>query len=197
MPEFDVFSPSRRPGPGEALPERQDPYPAAYPDFGSQGGGAAPAGPHPGVQPPSGYEAGSSYGNVRSHDNGGTYQDSSIYQDNGHTYQEANGYPGAPGYGGDGNTGGRGESYGDAAHGDGTGVADDGSGDQGLPRRVRQASLAPQLRGAAAAAGSPPAAPATAASLTDMRNTLSAMQRGWQQGRSQTQRDTEGDADGD
>ena len=36
------------------------------------------------------------------------------------------------------------------------------------------------------------AGPATAASLTDMRNTLSAMQRGWQQGRSQTQRDTEG-----
>jgi hypothetical protein len=27
--------------------------------------------------------------------------------------------------------------------------------------------------------------------LTDMRNTLSAMQRGWQQGRSQTQKDTE------
>ncbi len=39
---------------------------------------------------------------------------------------------------------------------------------------------------------------ATAASLTDMRNTLSAMQRGWQQGRSQTQRDTEGNTiDGD
>ena len=34
--------------------------------------------------------------------------------------------------------------------------------------------------------------PAAAASLSDMRNTLSAMQRGWQQGRSQTQRDTEG-----
>jgi hypothetical protein len=31
-----------------------------------------------------------------------------------------------------------------------------------------------------------------------MRNTLSAMQRGWQQGRSQTQRDTEGNEfDGD
>jgi hypothetical protein len=38
--------------------------------------------------------------------------------------------------------------------------------------------------------------PATSASLTDMRNTLSAMQRGWQLGRSQTQRDTEGEADG-
>jgi signal transduction histidine kinase len=80
--------------------------------------------------------------------------------------------------------------------------AGNGSGDvKGLPRRVRQASLAPQLRApTAAAAGSPaPAAvpPATAASLTDMRNTLSAMQRGWQQGRSQTQRDTEAGADGE
>jgi len=70
----------------------------------------------------------------------------------------------------------------------------------GLPRRVRQASIAPELRAAAAAnstasAGVPTA---TAASLTDMRNTLSAMQRGWQQGRSQTQRDTEGNRfDGD
>ncbi len=70
----------------------------------------------------------------------------------------------------------------------------------GLPRRVRQASLAPELRAAAAAnpAGSTGVPAATAASLTDMRNTLSAMQRGWQQGRSQTQRDTEGtELDGD
>ena len=69
----------------------------------------------------------------------------------------------------------------------------------GLPRRVRQANLAPQLRASAAAAGSqaPTAVPpASAASLTDMRNTLSAMQRGWQQGRSQTQRDTEAGTDG-
>ena len=70
----------------------------------------------------------------------------------------------------------------------------------GLPRRVRQASIAPELRAAAAAnsAGSTDVPAATAASLTDMRNTLSAMQRGWQQGRSQTQRDMEGDKfDGD
>ena len=51
--------------------------------------------------------------------------------------------------------------------------------------------------------GRPPAAPAavapaSAASLSDMRNTLSAMQRGWQQGRSQTQPETEdGTADGE
>jgi hypothetical protein len=71
---------------------------------------------------------------------------------------------------------------------------------KGLPRRVRQANLAPQLRAsAAAAAASTPEAGvprATAASLTDMRNTLSAMQRGWQQGRSQAQPNTEGGADG-
>ena len=70
----------------------------------------------------------------------------------------------------------------------------------GLPRRVRQASLAPELRasGGAAAGGPAAVAPASAASLSDMRNTLSAMQRGWQQGRSQTQRETEdGSADGE
>ena len=44
---------------------------------------------------------------------------------------------------------------------------------------------------AASSQGSTGVPPATAASLADMRNTLSAMQRGWQQGRSQTQRDTE------
>jgi hypothetical protein len=70
----------------------------------------------------------------------------------------------------------------------------------GLPRRVRQASLAPELRasGGAASGGPDGVAPASAASLSDMRNTLSAMQRGWQQGRSQTQPETEdGRADGE
>ena len=57
---------------------------------------------------------------------------------------------------------------------------------KGLPRRVRQANLVPQLRDA-------PAAPAGAAAASgdnvvnrspdDIRNALSAMQRGWQQGR--------------
>jgi signal transduction histidine kinase len=74
----------------------------------------------------------------------------------------------------------------------------DGGEHQSLPRRVRQASLAPQLRDKvrdAGTGGSGPAGvpPASAASLSDMRNTLSAMQRGWQQGRSQSgQPDTEG-----
>jgi signal transduction histidine kinase len=78
---------------------------------------------------------------------------------------------------------------------------DGGGGDgDGLPRRVRQANLAPELRVSAAGSDAPAGAavpPATAASLADMRNTLSAMQRGWQQGRSQTSRETEGnEADG-
>lgn len=64
----------------------------------------------------------------------------------------------------------------------------------GLPRRVRQASLAPQLRqsraaGRPAGAAVPQAVPPNPA---DVRNTFSAMQRGWQQGRSQQNRHTEG-----
>ena len=117
-------------------------------------------------------------------------------------------------YGG-GSSGG-GDFYDDSYQGDGPGasVGNNGAGDgrypggdgdavsdlAGLPRRVRQASLAPELRasGGAAAGGPAAVAPASAASLSDMRNTLSAMQRGWQQGRSQTQRETEdGSADGE
>jgi signal transduction histidine kinase len=79
--------------------------------------------------------------------------------------------------------------------GDGSGVVEAGER-EGLPRRVRQASLAPQLRDLGPQGGGPAdtgVSQASAASLADMRNTLSAMQRGWQQGRSQsTQRDTEG-----
>ena len=79
--------------------------------------------------------------------------------------------------------------------GDGRGVTEGGDS-AGLPRRVRQASLAPQLRDVGPQSGDPAEAgvpQASAASLSDMRNTLSAMQRGWQQGRSQSaQRDTEG-----
>jgi signal transduction histidine kinase len=58
----------------------------------------------------------------------------------------------------------------------------------GLPRRVRQASLAPQLRDnpprrptAAAASASPAGGPTPA----EIRQTMSALQRGWQEGRSQ------------
>jgi hypothetical protein len=80
------------------------------------------------------------------------------------------------------------------------GDTDGGDDLTGLPRRVRQASLAPELRASRGAPADNPGsvAPASAASLSDMRNTLSAMQRGWQQGRSQTQRETEdGTADGE
>jgi signal transduction histidine kinase len=66
--------------------------------------------------------------------------------------------------------------------------ADADSDVSGLPRRVRQASLAPQLRAdpprrraaAAAAAG-----PASGPTPTEIRRTISALQRGWQEGRSQ------------
>jgi hypothetical protein len=57
---------------------------------------------------------------------------------------------------------------------------------KGLPRRVRQASLAPQLRDAAPATSSPGAASGDNVanrSPDDIRSALSAMQRGWQQGR--------------
>ena len=95
---------------------------------------------------------------------------------------------------GDGNTGGDGAGYQQAdTNGGGTEEY------KGLPRRVRQANLAPQLRSSAAAGSAETTGvpQAVSASLSDMRNTLSAMQRGWQQGRSQGQRDTEGSGDGD
>ncbi|HEX4091108.1 MAG TPA: nitrate- and nitrite sensing domain-containing protein [Trebonia sp.] len=88
-----------------------------------------------------------------------------------------------------------GTSFGNNGPGNGSypnGASDGGSDLTGLPRRVRQASLAPELRASAGPAdGSSGVAPASAASLSDMRNTLSAMQRGWQQGRSQMQPQTE------
>jgi signal transduction histidine kinase len=65
----------------------------------------------------------------------------------------------------------------------------DADGDvKGLPRRVRQASIAPQLRDnpprrrTAPAPSSPPAGGPTPA---EIRQTMSALQRGWQEGRSQ------------
>ncbi len=72
----------------------------------------------------------------------------------------------------------------------------------GLPRRVRQASLAPQLRddppprrttlassgasgGVPGSAGSPGSSGASGPSPAEIRQTMSALQRGWQEGRSQ------------
>jgi signal transduction histidine kinase len=64
----------------------------------------------------------------------------------------------------------------------------DANGDsQGLPRRVRQASLAPQLRGdppqrrVTMASGGPSSWPTPA----EVRRTVSALQRGWQEARSE------------
>jgi len=80
--------------------------------------------------------------------------------------------------------------------GNGTGTAQEPY--KGLPRRVRQASLAPQLRSSADAGPEGPTNVPQAAppSPTDVRNTLSAMQRGWQQGRTQPQQKREGSVDG-
>ena len=74
--------------------------------------------------------------------------------------------------------------------------------DNGLPRRVRQASLAPQLRddppprrttlassgasgGVPGSAGSPGSSGASGPSPAEIRQTMLALQRGWQEGRSQ------------
>jgi len=80
-----------------------------------------------------------------------------------------------------------------------------GNGDiQGLPRRVRQASLAPQLRdnppprrttlassgpsGGRPGTAGPPGSPAPGGpSPAEIRQTMSALQRGWQEGRSRRQ----------
>jgi hypothetical protein len=69
---------------------------------------------------------------------------------------------------------------------------------KGLPRRVRQANLAPQLRSSAGSTDGPTSVPQAAApSPTDVRNTLSAMQRGWQQGRTQSGQEREGPIHGE
>jgi hypothetical protein len=62
------------------------------------------------------------------------------------------------------------------------------SGAPGLPRRVRQASLAPQLRDnppRRPTSASASAAPASGPTPAEIRQTMSALQRGWQEGRSQ------------
>jgi hypothetical protein len=173
-PGFDVFTPIRRPEQdGSAAPDAA--HPQAYPDFSVQSADpyASPYGNSDTPETPAYQEGGAAYqGNGNQGDNG-SYEESGTY-------------------GNDTAFGNNADSSGSYENGEPVGS---GTNDfKGLPRRVRQANLAPQLRASAAAASSQGPAgvpPATAASLTDMRNTLSAMQRGWQQGRSQTQRDTE------
>jgi signal transduction histidine kinase len=86
------------------------------------------------------------------------------------------------------------------------GAQPDGSGDvKGLPRRVRQASIAPQLRdnpprrqtsSASASASTPASAPVSASGPTpaEIRQTMSALQRGWQEGRSKRTASAPGDS---
>jgi len=174
-PAFDVFTPMHRPEQDAPAPAESG-YQQTYPDFG-------------GAAPDRGYD--SPYGggsNGRGSNgvgaNGGSNGVGNVFDDS---------------YQGDGlgaSAGNNGAAEGGYSGGD----ADGGSDLTGLPRRVRQASLAPELRASGGAPSGGPAgvAPASAASLSDMRNTLSAMQRGWQQGRSQTQPETEdGRADGE
>ncbi|HME66410.1 MAG TPA: hypothetical protein VKG61_16100, partial [Streptosporangiaceae bacterium] len=65
----------------------------------------------------------------------------------------------------------------------------DGDGDvEGLPRRVRQANIAPQLRDnppRRKTSAAPAPAPASGPTPAEIRQTMSALQRGWQEGRSQ------------
>ena len=180
-PEFDVFTPIRRPEQdGSAAPDAA--YPQSYPDF--SGPAADPyASPYGNAQEAAAYQEGSS----AYREGSSAYRDSGTHGGNG-TYGESGTY------GSDAAFGNNADSSGSYVSEEPAGAGDGPDDFKGLPRRVRQANLAPQLRASAAAASSqgPTAVPqATAASLTDMRNTLSAMQRGWQQGRSQTQRDTE------
>jgi signal transduction histidine kinase len=59
---------------------------------------------------------------------------------------------------------------------------DDGSAPE-LPRRVRQASLAPQLRAATPARGPVSTGPATTRPPEETRSLMSSLQQGWQRGR--------------
>jgi hypothetical protein len=176
-PPFDVFTPLQRSEPG-SVPAADAPYPQSYPDFGGRAADDSPYGTPYGGGPANGYPE------ADAPREGAIYQASSSPADDG-----AAGYDGG---------------FGNNADSSASSLMDESAGNpefKGLPRRVRQANLAPQLRASAkavAATSSPEAGVprATAASLADMRNTLSAMQRGWQQGRSQTQPNTEGGADG-
>ncbi|AZM88137.1 nitrate- and nitrite sensing domain-containing protein [Streptomyces sp. W1SF4] len=67
-----------------------------------------------------------------------------------------------------------------------TGSEEPAPGPAGLPRRVRQANLAPQLKNApAAAAAQSPEDPVTDRDAEDVRTRMSALQRGWTAGRDQ------------
>jgi signal transduction histidine kinase len=80
---------------------------------------------------------------------------------------------------------------GDADPGSPTGGAGADGDVKGLPRRVKQASLAPQLRAdpprrGSAGAGPADGFPSSGPTPTEIRQTMSALQRGWQVGRLQS-----------
>jgi signal transduction histidine kinase len=170
-PAFDVFTPLRRPEQAGGYPPEAG-YAQSYPDFGQPDYGQPDYG-----QPGFGQAGFGGAGNdapLEPRLENGDGRGVSFGQLAGSSAASEGGYQ-------NGDTGGAGDL-------------------NGLPRRVRQASIAPELRaaGAADSTGSTGVPAASAASLTDMRNTLSAMQRGWQQGRSDSQRDTEANRfDGD
>ena len=181
---FDVFTPIQRPDQDVPAPADTG-YGQAYPDFGSSASGLITS---PAVSPANG----GSYGGDGFGNGLGSYEATA----DGHATKSSdsdNDFKGLPRRNGLGNNGA-------TVGGHATENSDSDNDFKGLPRRVRQANLAPELRASTAAGSHGPASvpPATAASLSDMRNTLSAMQRGWQEGRSQSQRDTEDNTvDGD
>ncbi|MFE7117217.1 histidine kinase, partial [Streptomyces sp. NPDC057654] len=85
---------------------------------------------------------------------------------------------------------------GPAAEDDSTGGARRDEKTVALPRRVRQASLAPQLKndpaGQAAAAG--PADPEPERDADEVRARMASLQRGWQRGREHNAREPDGTA---
>jgi hypothetical protein len=142
---------------------------------------------------------GNSYGNGNTPhgtSSSGYNTGNSAYTSGNSTYGVDDGGDGinGPVYGNDGNTvvatgGGNNGSTGNYDS-----AGDEGGDTNGLPKRVRQASLAPQLRSSRAAGGkgSAPVPPAAPPNPADVRNTFAAMQQGWKQGRSQQNRDPEG-----
>jgi hypothetical protein len=199
VPPFDVFTPLRRPEQDYA-PAQGDPYQEASPYQSTS--------PYPGADA---YQGGSPYQGTGPYPGSSSPQDGAAYQDPDQLGGLGAGQSAAVAAGaadlhaadlGAADLRAADLGAGDAAGSDlggGAAEGEEADGDfKGLPRRVRQANLAPQLRVSAASGpqAAPAVPPATAASLTDMRNTLSAMQRGWQQGRSQTQGDTEDGTDG-
>ena len=202
-PPFGASNPSPSGGPGRSGPRSPDnPVITGVPvtkstvrppfdDFpsrrGSDGGTSLPtrggtsSAANEGPSSGSGYSSSSSYSSSSFYGSGNASADSS-----------GSGQYGTSGPGSH-DAGAEHRNNGGARDGYGTGdVPGSGGTDEfkGLPRRVRQTNLAPQLRNSSGGETGVPQA--SAPNPADVKNTLSAMQRGWQQGRAQSPRDTEG-----